>query len=127
MRSIRLLLFACPLLGSMGACASGASPDDRSCTYVRHEGMCEATVTLDPRESESPDEATMLEIRWSWAGVDVGEVPDRVVRRHLVARDARAIAEAVEETERSRCLIEQAVEPDSCVGILRIVWVEADP
>lgn len=112
---------------TLTACAGGPSTDARQCTYVRHEGMCEATVTLDPRESESSDEATMLEIRWTWAGPELGAVPDRVVRRHLVARDARSIAEAVEETERSPCQVEQAVAPDGCLGILRIVWVEADP
>lgn len=124
---MRSILHLSVLALGLAACASGPSPDARQCTYVRHEGMCEATVTLDPRESESPDEATMLEIRWSWTGPELGDVPDRVVRRHLVARDARSIAEAVEETERSRCQVEQAVAPDGCLGILRIVWVEADP
>ena len=110
---------------SLAACAGG--PDERHCHFVRHEGMCEASVTLDPRESESPDETTMLEIRWRWIGTELGDVPDRVVKRHLTARDARSLAEAVDETGKSRCAVEQAIEPDRCVGIFRVVWVEADP
>lgn len=108
-------------------CAGGPSVDPAKCRYVRHEDMCEATVTLDPRESESPDEATMLEIRWSWLGKEVVDVPDRVTRTHLTAKEARSLAEAVDDMGKSRCVVEQAIEPSECVGLSRIVSVEAEP
>ena len=110
-----------------GACAGGPAGVETDCHFVRREGLCEATVTLSPRENDSPDEATMLEIGWRWKGQRLGEVPDRVVRRHLTARDARSLAQAVDEIKHSRCVVEQAIEPEGCIGIQRIVWVEADP
>mgnify|MGYP000863811767 CR=1 FL=1 len=108
-------------------CAGGPDVDPDKCRFVRHEGMCEATVTLDPREAESPDEATTLEVRWRWLGADPAEVPDRVVRSHLSAKDARSLGEAVDDLGKSRCVVEQAVEPPACVGLARIVDVEAEP
>jgi len=109
------------------SCASGPSVDPAKCRYVRHKDMCEATVTLDPRENESADEATMLEIRWSWLGKEVVDVPDRVTRTHLTAKEARSLAEAIDAIGKSRCVVEQAVEPIECVGLSRIVSVEAEP
>lgn len=108
-------------------CASGPDVDPATCRYVRIEDMCEASVTLDPRESESPDEATTLEIRWQWLGKQVSDVPDRVTRTHLTATEARSLAEAIDDMGKSRCVVEQAVEPAECVGLSRIVSVEAEP
>lgn len=115
------------MLALFAGCGGGPAVDPTQCRYVRHVGMCEATVTLDPRESESPDEATMLEVRWRWIGDALGEVPDRVVRTHLSAKDARALGEAIDDLGKSRCVVEQAVDPGGCVGIARIVAVEAEP
>lgn len=114
-------------LAVVASCGSGPAVDPGKCKIVRHEGMCEAGVTLDPRESESPDEATMLEIRWRWLGDTPADVPDRIVRSHLTANEARSLADAVDEMERSRCVVEEAVEPDACRGYARIVEVEAEP
>jgi hypothetical protein len=108
-------------------CAGGPEVDRAKCFYVRHEGMCEATVTLDPRESESSDEATTLEVRWAWVGDAIGEVPERIVRTHMTSRDARALAEAIDALGKSRCVVEQAIEPVQCLGLARIVTVEAEP
>lgn len=113
--------------GALGACSSGPAVDRSKCRFVRHEGMCEATVTLDPREAESPDESTTLEIRWRWLGADPSDVPDRLVRSHLGAKDARSLGEAIDALGKSRCVVEQAVEPDACIGLARIVDVEAEP
>jgi len=123
MRFAALGLMAAGIVG----CAGGPAVDPAKCRYVRHEAMCEATVTLDPRENESPDEATMLEIRWTWLGKDVVAVPDRVTRTHLTATEARSLAEAVDAMGKSRCVVEQAIEPSECVGLSRIVEVEAEP
>jgi hypothetical protein len=111
----------------VAGCASGPDVDPTKCRYVRVEDMCEASVTLDPRENESPDEATTLEIRWQWLGKEVSDVPDRVTRTHLTAAEARSLAEAIDDMGKSRCVVEQAVEPAECVGLSRIVSVEAEP
>ncbi len=94
---------------------------------MRYKDMCEATVTLDPREAESADESTMLEIRWTWVGKVLSDVPDRVTRTHLNAKEARSLAEAIDGMGKSRCVVEQAVAPAECVGVSHIVWVEAEP
>jgi hypothetical protein len=115
------------LAGGAGACAGGPGIDQTRCQFVRQVGMCEATVTLDPRESESPDESTTLEVRWEWLGEEPGDVPDRIVRTHLTWVEARALGDSIDELGKSRCVVEQGVEPERCRGILRIVSVEADP
>lgn len=115
------------MLVSVGACTGAPAVDTSRCTFERHEGLCEATVTLDPRESESPDEATTLEVRWEWLGRDPSDVPERVVRQFLKARDAVALATSIDKLGKSRCTIEVGVEPAPCVGVRRISSVEADP
>jgi len=109
------------------ACGGAPAVDTSRCTFERREGLCEATVTLDPRESESPDEATTLEVRWAWVGRDPAEVPERVVRQYLKARDAVALASSIDKLGKSRCAVEVGVEPAPCVGVKRISTVEADP
>jgi hypothetical protein len=114
-------------LTCMMACAGSSGADRSRCELVRIQGMCEATVTLDPREADSPDEATALEVRWEWLEAEPAEVPDRVVWRHLTARDARALGEIIDELGKSRCVVEQAEESGPCAGSARIVTVEAEP
>ncbi len=126
MRSPMWFELGVPLIVLAG-CASGPDVDTTKCRYVRIEDMCEATVTIDPRESDSPNEATTLEIRWQWLGKEVTGVPDRVTRTHMKANEARSMAEAIDDMGKSRCVVEQAVEPAECVGLSRIVSVEAEP
>ncbi|MBL8786221.1 MAG: hypothetical protein JNJ59_15080 [Deltaproteobacteria bacterium] len=115
------------VLAGMTACGGGPEVDTSRCTFERQEGLCEATVTLDPRESESQDEATTLEVRWEWLGRDPAEVPDRVVRQYLKARDAVALASSIDKLGKSRCAVEVGIGPAACVGVKRITAVEADP
>lgn len=115
---------------ALAGCGSGSQaslvPDD-DCTFVRHRGLCEAQVTLDPRESESPDEATTLEVRWTWTEAEPAEVPPRVSRWFLTAREARGLANAIEALDKSPCVVEEAVAPAVCDGRRRILSVEASP
>jgi len=109
-----------------GGSANELVPDD-SCTYVRHRGLCEAQVTIDPREAESPEESTTLEVRWTWTGETPREVPRRTTRWYLTAREAARLGQAIDELSKSPCIVEEAVRPAECVGRLRILSVEAAP
>lgn len=116
-------------VAGVGACGGSSSelvPDD-SCTYVRHRGLCEAQVTLDPREAESQEEATTLEVRWTWTGATPTEVPPRTTRWYLTAREAVRLGHAIDELRKSPCVVEEAVEPAECIGRVRILSVEAAP
>lgn len=123
------VLVATALFGGLGCGSSGGAqawPEDE-CTYKRHRGLCEAQVTLDPRESESPDEATVLEVRWTWLGQTPTDVPRRTSRWFLTAREAVPLARAIDDVGKSPCVVEEAVAPAECVGRARILSVEAAP
>jgi len=113
-------------LGACGGSTSELVPDD-SCTFVRHRGLCEAQVTLEPREAESQEEATTLEVRWTWTGATPTEVPPRTTRWFLTAREAMRLGQAIDELRKSPCVVEEAVEPAECIGRVRILSVEAAP
>jgi len=80
-------------------------------------------VSLDPREADAPDEATTMEVRWTWLGA--GEVLPKVVRYHMTAAEAAWRRESWDELGKSRCVIEEPVAP--CAAPRRIVFVEAEP
>lgn len=116
------------MVGLVTGCSNSSEIDRPRCRFERVQGMCEASVTLEPRESDSPNEATTLEVRWRWSTPSDIEVPDRVVRTHLTAREARALAEAIDELGRSRCSIEQPIDvTDDCDATTRIADIEAQP
>ena len=129
-RSIGVVLLAG--LGLGGACAETAPTRvpgaDGPCQFERKQGMCEVDTTVDPRDTESPDEPTTLIVKWSWLAPKVaGEVPAKVTEFHMTANDARWRAKALDELGKSRCVVEEAVAPASCAGERHIVFVEADP
>ena len=105
-------------------CAS-APADDTRCPYVKTTGMCAVDVALDPREADAPDEATTMEVTWTWEGQAGGEVLPRVVRYHLSFQEAAWRKASWEALARSRCVIEEPVAP--CDAPRRIVFVEAEP
>lgn len=110
-----------------GSAGSGAALPDDSCTTVKHRGLCEATVTLEPREAESNEEATTLEVKWTWLEARPEGVPPRVSRWFLTAREARALGDAIDELGKSPCVVEEAIAPKECEGRARILHVEAAP
>ena len=112
---------------TVGACASeGGTRAGVPCQSERKQGMCEVDTTIDPRESESPDEAATLIVTWSWLGPKVpGDVPAKVTEFHLTASEARGRAKALDDLGKSRCVLEQAFAPAECAGQRRIVAVEA--
>jgi hypothetical protein len=111
-----------------GCAGSGAARGGPHCQFERKPGMCEVDTLVDPRDSESADEATTLIVKWSWIGPKVaGEVPPKVTEFHMTANDARWRASALEELGKSRCVIEEAIAPADCAGERHIVFVEADP
>lgn len=114
-------------LAGCGAAGTGVLTPDDNCTFVRHRGLCEAQVTLEPREAESPDEATTLEVRWTWLGGTPGEVPPRVSRWFLTAQEAMSLGSAIDELGKSPCVVEEAVSPAECAGRVRIMSIEAEP
>ncbi|MFO0751192.1 MAG: hypothetical protein U1F43_36790 [Myxococcota bacterium] len=121
--SDRLILSLSATL-ALAACASGG--DGAKCAFIKTEGLCKAEVSLDPREADSPDEATTLEVRWQWLGSDAGaEVAPRTVQYHMTAQEAAWRREAWETLGKSRCTIEEPVAP--CQATRRIVFVEAEP
>jgi len=109
------------------ACASDGA--GKKCGYTRTEGLYKPDVSLDPREADSPDESTTLEVRWEWAGSESekagGEVLPRVVEYHMTAQEALWRKEAWESLDKSRCTIEEPVA--GCDAPRRIVFVEAEP
>lgn len=105
----------------IAGCASDAGRS--KCTFVREEGLCEASVTVDPREPDSPDEAATLEVKWTWGGPD--EVAPRVVEYRMTAQEAAWRKDAWESLGKSRCTIEEPV--DGCEAGRKIVFVEAEP
>ena len=121
MRRLTILSLYATLVGS--ACASAGS--DKSCAFTRTEGLCAASVSLDPREADAPDEATTLEVRWEFLGKASGEVAPRVVSYHMTAQEAAWRREAWEALGKSRCTIEEPVA--GCEATRRIVFVEAEP
>jgi hypothetical protein len=122
MRWLLLLLWS----GCGSAGGAALTPDD-ACTFVRHRGLCEAQVTLDPREAESADESTTLMVRWTWLGARPSDVPPRVSRRYLTAREATSLGDAIDDLGKSPCVVEEAVSPAECAGRLRILSIEAEP
>jgi len=84
-------------------------------------------VTLDPREAESNEEATTLEVKWTWLEAKPVEVPPRVSRWFLTAREARSLGSAIDELGKSPCVVEEAIAPAACEGRARILTVEAAP
>lgn len=114
-------------LAACGSAGSGAALPDDSCTTVKHRGLCEATVTLEPREAESNEEATTLEVKWTWLESSPEGVPSRVSRWYLTAREARALGDAIDELGKSPCVVEEAIAPAECEGRARILHVEAAP
>lgn len=115
-------------LSSFGACASAVpAPSEEGCDVERVEGTCEATVTLNPREPEDPQEATSLIVRWEWQGATPADVPDRTRVSHLTWREASSRASNIDDAGKSRCVIEVGTAPPRCVGKKAIVFVEADP
>lgn len=110
-----------------GSAGQGPSLPDDSCTTVKHRGLCEATVTLEPREAESNDEATTLEVTWTWLEASPKDVPPRVSRWFLTAREARSLGDAIDELGKSPCVVEEAIAPEACEGRARILHVEAAP
>lgn len=107
----------------LAACASGAS--DERCAFVKTEGMCDVEVSLDPREADSPEEATTMEVRWNWIGAPDFAVLPRNVRYHMSAQEAAWRRESWESLGRSRCVIEEPAA--GCEAPRRIVFVEAEP
>lgn len=121
-RGVRVVLS----LSALGLAACPARAPDERCAWVKVAGMCEVDVSLEPREPDSPDESTMMEVRWTWVGGDdAPEVLPRVVRYHMTAQEAAWRKASWESLERSRCIVEEPVAP--CEAPRRIVFVEAEP
>lgn len=128
MKSLHLVLL------SLGASAFAACPEvpkrpsEMGCEYERVEGTCEVILTLNPRETEYPDEATSLIVRWEWTGKGViGDVPDRTTTYELPWNDAVARASTMDAKDNSRCVVEVGTAPERCLPYRAIIFVEAEP
>lgn len=114
-------------LTASGCASVEATPSSLGCAVEQREGQCEATVTLNPREPEDPQEATSLIVRWEWLGKEPAGVPDRTRVYHLSWREAASRAATIDEADKSRCVIEVATEPATCAVKAAILFVEAEP